>query len=127
MHGIVLLRTFVIDQGEPEEELREEAISNVDAAFEPFLDSYIDYYNVDDKGAKSFLVTKSGEKVQACRATDFAGFADDCYPYGYLWAGMLDYFMFEKYGFSWATVVNKEIEEAQKDTDQWFVAVDVHI
>lgn len=127
MHGMVLFRTFVVDEGEPEEELREFAISNVDEAFEPYVGSYMDYYNVDDKEAKSFLVTKSGEEVQACRATDLAGFKDNCYPYAFLWDGIRDCFMFHRYGFPWENVIKKEIEDAQKDVDQWFVAVDIHI
>lgn len=96
----------------------------------PFYDSY----DVDDTYAQTALTTKTGNKVQACRAIDFSEFTDDDdLPVALLFDTYFDSSALEEYNVDWGSVVDNEIRKAKKeevsldDFQVWLVAAYVEL
>ena len=132
MHQIVLVFTELMNDETPKtySELAQEAIGDAEMYLDVHVGVKIDYYDTHAESCKTFLTTKSGEKCQACRITDFKEFTDGL-PGDLIRGGYIDSFMLDKYGVDWSVVIERELKEAAEQDSpsyqSWIVAVDVHI
>lgn len=133
MHSTVLVFTVVnniVSRQKSNTAIMEEALEDANMYLDPYVGFYFDYYDSTEGHLKTFLTTKTGEKCQACRITDFKEFQEGL-PYDMVRGGYISAELLDKYGVAWETVVDRELKDALEDDNPpdsqcWLVAVDIH-
>ena len=139
MHYVVLVKVDLFNcRGQSSEDLKKEALCGAGEELACLEGQMIDYYDGSPEILDTFMTRKDGEKVQACRATEFEKFTEFV-PAALMFDRYIEYSFMEKYGVGWDKVLEREIKEVvdeelgpyhaeyESDMQTWFVAMDVHI
>lgn len=139
MHYVVLVKVLVNHESDQSyDDIRQQATLLAGDELDYVLGQMIDYYDDSPQILKTFLTRKDGEKVQACRATEFEKFTEFV-PEALMFDRYIEHYFMEKYGVDWVKVLEREIKEAvdeesgpyhceyESDMQTWFVTMDVHI